>query len=157
MNYKPLEEIKDLLIRKRILEQKYNITGEDIYKINYKISEIEREFNMRKHDMNEDLKKYPVYALTRSGELIQIFWIKTVDDYNHYYYNLHHYIKKQHYEDNKQWYDERGIKQKLIYMPIKIHEQLHGQAIKNLTDEQFKATFNISKWALFFNKKYSRY
>lgn len=109
---------------------------------------------MRKHNMNEDIKKYDIFLLTKSGKLRQIHWLKSTKDYNHYYLNLHHFIEKQHYEDNKQWYDERGIKQFLILMPVKIHEQLHGTAIKNLSNEEFKARYKISKRALLFNRKY---
>lgn len=112
---------------------------------------------MQKHDMNKDIKEYDIFVLTKLGKLKKINWIKSTDDYNHYQYNLHHYIPKQHYVKNKQWYKEREIKQFLILLPIPIHEQLHGIAIKNLTDKEFKARYKISKWALLFNKKFSNY
>ena len=112
---------------------------------------------MQKHNMNEDINKFDIFILTPSGKLKQIHWIKSTDDYNHYTHNLHHFIEKQHYEKNKKLYEERGIKQFLILLPVAIHEQLHGIAIKNLTDKEFKARYKISKWALIFNKKYSEY
>ena len=158
MNYHyPLEEMTHLLIRKKILQEIYNITNSDIYDIEYWIKEREREFKMRKHDMNEDIKKYDIFILTRSGKLKQIQWLKSTNDYNHYFFDLHHFIEKQHYEENKNWYEERGIKQILILLPVVIHEQLHGNAIKNLSDEEFKARYKISKWALLFNRKYTNY
>lgn len=158
MNYHcPLEEMQSIIIRKFILQEKYNITNSDLYDMEYRIKERERIFKMRKHSMDEDIKKYDIFTLTRFGKLKKINWIKSTNDYNHYFFNLHHYIEKQHYEDNEQWYKDRGIQQKLILLPIAIHEQLHGIAIKNLNDEDFKARYKISKWALIFNRKYSKY
>lgn len=158
MNYKcPLDEMRYLLLRQRILQQKYKITNSDIYDIEYSLKELEREFAMQKHDMNKDINEYDIFVLTKSGKLKKINWIKSTNDYNHYFFNLHHFIEKQHYVNNKKWYEERGIKQSLILLPVAIHEQLHGIAIRNLTDEEFKARYKISRWALLFNKKYSEY
>ena len=112
---------------------------------------------MSKYNMNEDIKKYDVFFLTKNGKLIKTDKIKSINDYNHYYYSLHHYILKQSYEKNKKWYDDRGIKQKLILIPIFIHEQIHNIAIKNITDEEFRSRFKISRWDLLFNRKYSSY
>ena len=105
--------------------------------------------------MNQDIKKYPVYML-QDGRLTTCD-ICSVNDYNHYRYNLHHYIKQQDYKRNEQWYKERGIEQKLILLPISTHEQVHQQAIKNLTDEEFEDKYGISRWELVFNRKYSDY
>lgn len=106
--------------------------------------------------MNEDIKQYPIYKLV-NGKLIQIYWIKSTDDYDHYLYNLHHYIKKKQYEKNKQWYDDREINQKLILLPVQLHEQVHNQAIKNLSDSEFEKIYKISRWELLFNRKYTLY
>ena len=152
----PLEKMQNLVLLKNFLQKKYNISNSDIYTLEYMIEEQERKFKMQKTTMNEDLKKYDVFRL-KSGQLKKIEWIKSTDDYNHFVYHLHHFIEKKHYNKNKQWYDERGIKQFLILLPIPIHEQLHGLAIKNLTDEEFKARYKISKWALIFNRKHSTY
>lgn len=153
----PLEEMQHLLIRKKILQERYKISKTDIENIECLIDRQEREFEMRKHDMNKDIQEFDIYVLTRSGKLKQIFWIKSTSDYNHYLFNLHHFIEKQHYRDNEQWYKEREIKQKLILLPVFIHEQVHGIAIKNLSDEQFKSRYKISRWDLLFNRKYSEY
>lgn len=110
-----------------------------------------------KCSMNEDLKKYPLYCIGYNGQLMPCTWITSTDDYNHSVMNIHHYIPKGEYKRNKKWYDERGIAQKLIYLPLWLHEQLHGQAIKNLTDEEFQEKFKISRWELVFNRKYSKY
>lgn len=110
-----------------------------------------------KKTMNEDIKKYPVYIITKAGQLKRVFYIQSTDDYNHYLYNLHHYIPKSQFVGSEKWYQDRGIEQKLILMSIQLHEQVHNQAIKNLSDEEFEKRYKISKWDLIFNKKYSKY
>jgi len=111
---------------------------------------------MRKSTMNEDIKKYPVF-IYRNGKLFQTDKIKSTSDYNHYEYNLHHYIPKQSYEKNKSWYEERNIKQKLILMPVSMHEQVHNQALCNLCDDDFYGWYKIDRWELVFNRKFSKY
>lgn len=105
--------------------------------------------------MQEDIQRYPIYGLS-NGKLIPLS-IANVSQYNHYTHNLHHFIKKGEYARNKAWYDERGIKQKLILLPIYLHEQVHLQAVKNLTDEQFKGQYKISRWELLFNRRHTEY
>lgn len=106
---------------------------------------------------NSDLKLYPVYGLTHRGELIPLPYITSTDDYNHQTHHIHHYIRQGAYAGNKNWYEKRGIKQKLILLPIFVHEQVHNQAIKNLTDEEFLRKYKISRWDLVFNRRYSKY
>lgn len=105
--------------------------------------------------MNEDIQRYPTYALSGQGLVpIQIF---SITDYNHRTHNLHHFIKQQEYKRNKAWFDDRGIEQKLILLPIWLHEQVHLTAVKNMTDEEFKDKFKVSRWDLIFNRRYSEY
>lgn len=108
--------------------------------------------------MAKELKKWKnsVYLLNTSGQLIKIF-LNDLSGYNHSKCHLHHYIEYQEYVSDPKWYEDRGIKQKLILMSIECHEQLHSYAIKNLTDEQFKDKYKISRWELKFNRKYSEY
>lgn len=105
--------------------------------------------------MNDDIKKYPVYALSGQG-LIPIELMST-DYYNHQTHQLHHYIKQQEWKRNQKWFEERGIEQKLILLPCYVHEQVHNIAVKNLTDEEFKEKFKVSRWDLLFNRRYSPY
>lgn len=105
--------------------------------------------------MNEDIQQFDIFGLS-DGKLIPLS-IENVNQYNHSTHNLHHFIKKGDYVRNKQWYDERGIKQKLILLPIYLHEQVHLQAVKNLTDEQFKEQYKISRWELLFNRRHTEY
>jgi hypothetical protein len=107
--------------------------------------------------INNEIKKYPIYVLATTGTLIRCRAIKSVLDYDHSSYHLHHYIPKGAYYRNKQWYADRGIEQELILMPISIHEQVHNQAVKNLTDTEFEQKYKISRWELVFNKKHTKY
>lgn len=113
----------------------------------------------RRHkDMAEELKKWndSVYKLTKTGKLIKIR-LASLEDYDHSQYELHHYIQYQAYVKNPGWYEERGIKQKLILMSKTCHEQVELRAIKNLTDEEFEKEYKISRWKLIFNRKHSEY
>ena len=105
--------------------------------------------------MQEDIQRFPIYGLS-DGKLIPLS-IDNVNQYNHRTHNLHHFIKKGEYARNQKWYDERGIKQKLILLPIYLHEQVHLQAVKNLTDEEFKTQYKISRWELLFNRRHTEY
>lgn len=108
--------------------------------------------------MNDDLKKYPVYALSITGEIIPMPHIKTTEDYNHLTHHLHHYIRQGAYAGNKWWYDKKGIKQKLILLPVWLHLIVHNSPDgAQVTDEEFKMRFNISRWDLVFNRRHSEY
>lgn len=105
--------------------------------------------------MQEDIERYSIYGLS-NGKLIPLS-IENVKQYNHFTHNLHHYIKKGEYARNQKWYNDRGIKQKLILLPIAVHEQVHLQAVKNLSDEEFKEMYKISRWELLFNRRHTEY
>ena len=103
--------------------------------------------------MNEDIALYGVYGLTMYGELVKVP-IYSTDDYNHYTHQLHHYIKQQDYKKNREWFTERGIKQKLILLPIWLHLAVHNSpASNNITDEEFYKHLKINRWDLIFNHK----
>lgn len=102
--------------------------------------------------MNKDIKNYGVYFIS-NGELEKCTWIESTDDYNHITHNLHHFIPKGWYKRNKAWCDERGIKQKLILMPVWLHLELHNLAY---TDEEFKNKNKIDRWTLVFSRKHWR-
>lgn len=95
--------------------------------------------------MNDDIKEFPVYGLCRQG-LVPIE-IHSTDDYNHFTHHLHHYIKQQDWKRNQKWFEERGIEQKLILMPVQVHVDLHN-CISN-----FKEKYNIDRSKLIFNRR----
>lgn len=95
--------------------------------------------------MNDDIKKFPVYGLSTQG-LVPIE-INSTKDYNHYTHHLHHYIKQQDWKRNQKWFEERGIEQKLILLPVQMHVDLHN-CISN-----FKEKYNIDREHLLFNRR----
>ena len=131
----------------------------EYYKLKDKLclDEVER-FNLQYPTMNDDIKKYGVLGLTHEGELVPIPVYSTAD-YNHFTHQIHHYIKQQNYWRKKQieWFEERGIKQKLILLPVWVHCQVHNTATRNMTDEEFLERFKISRWELIFNRRHSKY
>lgn len=110
----------------------------------------------KKITMNDEIASFPVYLLTNKGRLTEIPLAST-QEYNHSKMHLHHFIKKSDYYKKKQWYIDHNIDQKLILLPIHIHEQVHQQAIDNLSDFDFTWKFGISRWKLIFNEKHSQY
>jgi hypothetical protein len=109
----------------------------------------------QKKDMAKELEKYKadsVYLLNKLGGLIRIY-INSLDDYDHFQFNLHHFIPYEIYAGNEKWYEERGIKQKLILMSKKCHEHVHDTGIKTLSDAQFERKYKIKRSMLIFSKK----
>jgi hypothetical protein len=95
--------------------------------------------------MNDDIKQFPVYGLCRQGLVpIEIY---STEDYNHYTHHLHHYIKQQDWKRNQKWFEERGIKQKLILLPVQVHIDLHACI------SDFKKKYNIDRSELLFSRR----
>ena len=101
--------------------------------------------------MNEDIQEFGV---------IEVYFnrlrprpdIQSIYDYDHFWYNLHHYIKAQDYKRNREWYERNGIKQVLILMRRQMHEHLENP-IYELPEDVFFKKYHISKEKLLFNKK----
>ena len=108
--------------------------------------------------MKSELEKYKdrVYILTNSGGLKKVY-LSSLNDYNHSKMHLHHFIPYSSYSKNSEWYKARGIEQKLILVSIPLHEQIHGHAIRNLDDDDFRRWYGISRRELIFNRKHSKY
>ena len=75
--------------------------------------------------MNEDIKKYPVYIFY-AGNLQSAEWLKDTGNYDHYNWQLHHYVKQQEWKRNKDKLKAKGIEQKLILLPVQCHLDLHA-------------------------------
>lgn len=110
--------------------------------------------------MAKELEKYEdsVYFLNKLGGLVKVR-LESLNDYNHGLNGceLHHYIPYSSYENNIEWYEERGIKQKLILVSKILHEHIHNQGVRQLSDIEFEKRYKISRWKLLFNRKYSNY
>lgn len=105
-------------------------------------------------NMKAELEKYKdsVYLLNTSGKLIKIF-LAGLEDYNHNLYELHHFIQYQAYIQDPDWYEKRGIKQKLILVSKICHEHIENRGIKVLSDEEFFKKYKINRSEVLFNKK----
>lgn len=107
--------------------------------------------------MNDDIKEFGVVGLTHRGELVSIPVFST-DGYNHKTHHLHHFIKQQDWKRDKEWFIERGIKQKLILLPQWLHLIVHNSpAGARVSDADFEDKFKISRWELIFNRRHSKY
>lgn len=93
----------------------------------------------------ENKKLYKIDLLTFSGHTFNEI------------HQVHHYIKQQNYNRNKKWYDERGIVQKLFLIPVNMHEHIHNQGIKHLTENEFYAQYGVKRSDMLFNRKWSTY
>lgn len=95
--------------------------------------------------MNEDIEKYPVYMVNSTGELKQIN-IESTDDYNHYQFELHHFIPKSLRKTDLKRYNELEHLQKLILLPKNIHHTLH------MCSENFNYN-GLKWWQLLYSRK----
>lgn len=75
--------------------------------------------------MKDDIKQFPIFMLY-NGDIYTADWVKDTESYNHHIYQLHHYIKQQDWKRNKEWFEERGIEQKLFLLPVQCHLDLHA-------------------------------
>lgn len=106
--------------------------------------------------MSKEIEKYSdsIYMLNKLGGLMKIR-IDSLNDYNHIECELHHYIPYHIYETNKEWFEAKGIKQKLILVSKPLHERIHQEVVQ-MTDSEFERKYKISRWKLIFNKKFSK-
>ena len=58
---------------------------------------------MKQPTMNEDIAKYPVFLL-HNGDLIPAPWVVSTDYYNHYSYQLNHFVRKSIRKNSPEFY-----------------------------------------------------
>lgn len=102
-------------------------------------------------DMNEDIKHFMVFKVC-GRRLLPAPEITDIYSYDHYSYQLHHYIKAQSYKYRPKWYKDNGIQQKLILMPSLMHQHLESP-IYGLDDKSFLRRWGIRKEMLLFDKR----
>lgn len=102
-------------------------------------------------NMDADIQAFMVFKVI-GRRLLPAPEIVDVCSYDHFWYQLHHYIKAQSYKSRMQWYIDNGIEQKLILMPTIMHEHLESP-VYGLSDEDFYRRYGIKKDLLLFNKK----
>lgn len=107
--------------------------------------------NAIEKDMNRDIAEFGVQKVF-GHRLVPCPEIKSTKDYNHGFINVHHYIKDTHFKTNREWYEARGIKQKLIAMTNIMHTHLESP-IYGLSDGDFLRVYRIPKSVLLFSKR----
>lgn len=78
---------------------------------------------------DDDIRDYGVYAVRPNRQLVKVD-IKSVNDYYHGAYELHHFIPKSIRKLNKELYTRIEHMQKLFLLPKNIHSQVHGNSEK---------------------------
>lgn len=112
--------------------------------------------------MNSEIKKYQgriyyleerfdAYGNIKAPSIEPADWIVDTSCYDHCSFELHHMIKFTQYEQNKIWFNERGLENCLILIRKKMHQHLENP-IHELPNEVFYNTYKINKWELVFDK-----
>lgn len=97
--------------------------------------------------MNDDIKEFPVYILY-AGKLQEAEWVKETGSYDHYNWQMHHYVKQQTWRRNKEKLKKQGVEQKLILLPIQCHLDLHA------CKSNFEEKWHIKRKELLYGAKY---
>lgn len=105
-------------------------------------------------DMQKEIERFndSIYLLNKSGGLVKIY-LTTLNQYNHSNCELHHYIPYSDYVQRPKWYEDRGIKQKLILVSKVCHEHIEHRGIEVLTDEEFYRKYHIRRSELLFKRR----
>lgn len=96
--------------------------------------------------MNEDIAKHPIFMVNTNGVLKQIYSIKSTDDYNHYVFDLHHFVPQTIRKNNIELYEKIVHLQKLILLPKNVHMTLHN------CSDSFNY-YGLKWWQLLFSRK----
>lgn len=102
---------------------------------------------MKQPTMNEDIAKYPVFML-HNRELIPAPWIISTDCYNHYSYQLNHFVRKSIRKNSPEFYSRVEYLQKLILMPAQMNYDL-----ETMGEDSFLNKWRVDKNSLVFNRK----
>lgn len=97
--------------------------------------------------MNEDIKKYPCY-LVYNKSILKVDWIESIESYNHYAYQLHHFVRKSIRKNSPEFYKRVEHLQKLLLMPSQMNIDL-----EELGEDKFFKKWGMDKNNLVFNRK----
>ncbi len=102
---------------------------------------------MKQPTMNEDIAKYPVF-MVHNRELVPAHWIQSTANYNHYAYQLNHFVRKSIRKNSPEFYERVEHLQKLILMPSQMNYDL-----ETMGEDAFYKKWGIDKNKLVFNRK----
>ena len=102
---------------------------------------------MKQPTMNEDILKYPIYALSENGKLVRIKWLYCTAQYDHWKYHLNHFVRKSIRKNSPDFYKRVEHLQKLILMPAQMNLDL-----ETMGEESFYKKYGINKYNLVFSR-----
>lgn len=98
-------------------------------------------------NMNDDIKKYPCYLFY--NKVIQpVEWITSTESYNHFSYQLNHFIRRSVRKNSPDFYKRVEHLQKLILMPAECNMDL-----ETMGESAFYNKWGMDKNNLVFNRK----
>lgn len=104
---------------------------------------------MKQPTMNDDIKKYPIFIVA-ARKLKPAIGIENTDCYNHYFYHLHHFVRKTIRKNSPKFYARVEHLQKLILMPAEMNLDLEGMSEKSFFDkwriDKLDLVFSRLKW-----------
>lgn len=99
--------------------------------------------------MNDDIVKYPRFIVYKN-QFYPANWIKSTEDYNHFVYQLNHFIRKSVRKNSPEFYKRVEHLQKLILMPAQMNYDLEtmGEAgfLKKWGMNKNDLVFSRLKW-----------
>ena len=99
---------------------------------------------MKYPDLNKQISEFGVLTLF-CGKLVRT-GITHTNQYNHYFDEIHHYIKEQEYYNHPERYEGE---QKLILLPKQLHADLHSA----MSDERFYNKWKVERDLLLYRHR----
>lgn len=103
---------------------------------------------MHRMNMNKEIDKFHIYYV-KDGRLYECHFISSIEDYDHYSMQLHHFVPYTDWEKNTK--NVQGLTDnKLILMPTTMHQHLENPLYK-LSIEDFIRVYGIHPNKLLFD------
>lgn len=97
--------------------------------------------------MNDDLSLYPVYMFY-GGRLQTADWIKNTQNYDHYNWQIHHFIRQSVRKNSPDFYKRVEHLQKLLLVPKQMNYDL-----ETMGEKRFKEVYGVNKDDFVFSRK----
>lgn len=97
--------------------------------------------------MNKDIKLYPTFIFY-DNQLLPAEWITSTASYNHFAWQLHHFIRKSVRKNSPDFYKRVEHLQKLILIPNQMNYDL-----ETMGEDKFKEVYGVNKDDFVFSRK----
>ena len=97
--------------------------------------------------MNKDIKQYPTFIFY-DNQLLPAEWITSTASYNHFAWQLHHFIRKSVRKNSPDFYKRVEHLQKLILIPNQMNYDL-----ETMGEDKFKEVYGVNKDDFVFSRK----